>query len=794
MRSFNSCALFVFVVMSVGTVISPPVGAENLFPTFAGSHTVGLWLFDEVNYPHTTLIDASMYEYDLRLMDGGRLDAGKFGNALRVSSGHAICYAGFVGSFPSNCMRRGDGNPSGFWGPTTAPKELATTLADRDWTVEFWLKLSSDPGGGVVVIDLGDNHDPGFTLSLSSAGFEIQDAYAGLKALCPTGVSSGAWRHIAFTRSGSTVRYFVDGQQQSGVNVSSISRQPLPLFQEPSSLADDCRGFNDITSPEWAREHRFNLAVGSDRRGGSVMNGAMIDELRVSDVLIYTSDFSVPGSFARKYDAYGAAVFRPTVPNGAPLRFADGAPSTVPLGQDKYIFIDDAIVDKGQSSGYRMQMNKPGNRQDINFTPESNDWRASVFDGGDGKVYMFIPDSYGSDSGIIRLRTSEDGVNFTSPNWGIHGNNDYIFKGMPAYGSAFVDLNPNVLPEERFKYSGWIANRGIVMFLSPDGIHWRRNETLMLPLVSGGGAETYWDDQRGVYVDFIKRDSSFKTGSCSGGGRRAIMFEAKEGLNAWPFNALASPYYENWPFPAVTCEGPVIMGPNDNGQVYRTRAMKYPWAADAYVAFVWRFQGDQSRQIDLGISRNGVDWRFFAGEQWYISSDGADEVLSLYGIIKREDQIWHYVDYGGAHGGGGGRVYSRLIQRLDGFVSLDADATATVITRPLTFDGQMLNLNIRSNGQSRVAFLDQNGQELPGFGLGDCDPIITDSIVHTVAWRGNASIRRHAGKVVRVKFELENAKLYAFQFSGLSRMAADLNSDGVVNFLDFASVVEGDGF
>ena len=29
------------------------------FPSFADKHTVGLWLFDETDYPYTTLTDAS---------------------------------------------------------------------------------------------------------------------------------------------------------------------------------------------------------------------------------------------------------------------------------------------------------------------------------------------------------------------------------------------------------------------------------------------------------------------------------------------------------------------------------------------------------------------------------------------------------------------------------------------------------------------------------------------------------------------------------------------------------------
>src|SRR5262249_36377117 len=73
---------------------------KSYFPTFADDHTVALWLFDDPEYVHTTITDASVYEYDLQLMGGGRLVPGKFGRALRVTAGPepAVSFAGFQGA------------------------------------------------------------------------------------------------------------------------------------------------------------------------------------------------------------------------------------------------------------------------------------------------------------------------------------------------------------------------------------------------------------------------------------------------------------------------------------------------------------------------------------------------------------------------------------------------------------------------------------------------------------------------------------------------------------------------
>jgi hypothetical protein len=288
----------------------------------------------------------------------------------------------------------------------------------------------------------------------------------------------------------------------------------------------------------------------------------------------------------------------------------------------------------------------------------------------------------------------------------------------------------------------------------------------MLPLVSGGGAETYWDDQRGVYVDFIKRDSSFRTRKYPGSGRRACMFETPEILKPWPFKALQKPYFEGWPMPAVTGEGPVIFSPNKNGQVYRTRAIKYPWAPDTYLAFVWRLGEGERRQVDLGVSRDGVHWKFYADKTWYMTPGDDEEVLSLYGLIRRGDEIWQYADYGGAHGGGRKRTYARLTQRLDGFVSLDAgNKTGSVITRPLVFNGSTLVLNIDAKDPAKVALLNEAGQAFAGFDVSDCDAIKADSIRYVVTWGGKSDVSKLAGKTVRLRFEMQDARLYALQFT-----------------------------
>ncbi|MHC4483188.1 MAG: LamG-like jellyroll fold domain-containing protein, partial [Planctomycetota bacterium] len=722
------------------------------FPSFSDKHTVALWLFDETPYSYNTLTDAGVYEYDLRLFDAG-LAPGKFAHALKTSPGteYNLYYAEWAGKVCKERMRRPKGEPSGLWGPTIAPKKILAALSGQDWTMEFWLKCLSKPDGEVVVLDMGHAYEPGVKMVLEAAAgkFGFGNVYAGYKAACPTDTKSlfdGQWHHIAFTFSAgnSQMKHYLDGRQQNKVSIAAQARKPVPESIIPSSFVrpDGYEVFDKTANARKYRLHRFNLSMGEDRHGAQDLH-AMIDEFRISNVVRYRSDFAVPGTFSRNY---GPNAPQPAAADGSQLLFASNSPKgVVRLGSRKHLFIDDALLDSKQN--LELVCNPPRNRRELNFWPERSAWRPSVVD-VDGKIFLYAPESYGSDKGNTNLRISTDGLNFIKPNLGLYEyegstDNAFVISHRPLYGNFFKDLRPGIGPEEKYKMTAWLSNRGVYLYISPDGIHWRRNETAMLPIISGGDAETYWDDQRGLYVTFLRRDTGHYTKENPGHGRAAVYFDAREVFKTWPFKKLKKPYFHTFSLPCPTGEGPTIFKENETGQVYRTRAIKYPWAPDTYLAFPWRFKADdETRRVDLGVSRDGLHWKFYAAQKWYVEPpEGSDEVLSMYGLIRRGDQIWQYIDEGGAHGSTRGRskprIYARVIQRLDGFVSLGAGQTAgTAVTRPLSFEGNKLTLNVAAAGNVLVEIQDENGKTLPGFSMVDCDAVKTDSIRQVVSWKG----------------------------------------------------------
>jgi hypothetical protein len=90
-----------------------------------------------------------------------------------------------------------------------------------------------------------------------------------------------------------------------------------------------------------------------------------------------------------------------------------------------------------------------------------------------------------------------------------------------------------------------------------------------------------------------------------------------------------------------------------------------------------------------------------------------------------------------------------------------------VLTTPIRFSGDTLTLNFASSvaGGVRVEIQDEAGRPLPGFALADCAPVFGDAHERPVTWLSGARVGTLAGQIVRLRFELQDAHLYAYRFA-----------------------------
>ncbi len=72
-----------------------------------------------------------------------------------------------------------------------------------------------------------------------------------------------------------------------------------------------------------------------------------------------------------------------------------------------------------------------------------------------------------------------------------------------------------------------------------------------------------------------------------------------------------------------------------------------------------------------------------------------------------------------------------------------------------------MNVNAAA-GTMRVAVLDEQEARVEPFSLANCLPVTTDSVRHSIRWRGSDSLASVVGRTVRLKFEFTNAEFYSF--------------------------------
>ena len=109
----------------------------------------------------------------------------------------------------------------------------------------------------------------------------------------------------------------------------------------------------------------------------------------------------------------------------------------------------------------------------------------------------------------------------------------------------------------------------------------------------------------------------------------------------------------------------------------------------------------------------------------------------------------------------------RYTLRLDGFVSVQAPLSGgEIVTRPLKFSGNRLELNVSTSaaGSVGVEIQDAEGRPIDGFRLSDCREIFGDRLDAVVGWTAGPDVGRLAGRTVRLRFVVKDADLYAFRF------------------------------
>ena len=392
----------------------------------------------------------------------------------------------------------------------------------------------------------------------------------------------------------------------------------------------------------------------------------------------------------------------------------------------------------------------------------------------------------------VACAESLDGIHWRRPQLGLievdgssRNNVVWIGVGEESRGtegfSPFIDRNPKCPSDERYKAVGSGAGGGhLWAMVSPDGYRWRMLQDT--PIMSGLPFDSqnlaFYDSFRGEYRAYL-RDNSH--------GIRGIKTATSQDFHHW-----SEPKWLVYSDEAVQ-------------QLYTNQIQPYPRAPHIFVGFPTRYTErkwcaaieamtePEHRRLRAGASerfgtavtdglfmssRDGETFRrwneaFLRPGPRAEGSWAYGDMYQAWGLLETESDLagapqelslfategyWH----------GTSTLFRRYTLRVDGFVSVNAPFRGgEMVTKPLTFSGSRLTLNMATSGAGsiRVEIQNADGKPLDGFSLTDCNEVIGDELARMVSWTGGEDLSQFVGRPVRLRFALTDADLYAVRFA-----------------------------
>ena len=440
---------------------------------------------------------------------------------------------------------------------------------------------------------------------------------------------------------------------------------------------------------------------------------------------------------------------------------AEDPPPAIDIGSRRELFVDDYLIERLSGAEQKLQ------------TPEARDIALvcdAPWEGNTSAYYTLFQDEdrirvyyrgahfdektkKAAHPEFACYAESRDGLKFEKPKLGIvefngSRDNNIVWSGQGTHNfTVFKDANPACAPEARYKALGRGQPNGLYAFQSADGLHWSlmREKAVITDGAFDSQNLAFWHPERKCYFDFHRKGRN---------GVRDIM-------------TATSTDFLNWTQPEFLDYG---NAPTEH--LYTNAIQPYFRAPHLFIGFPTRFQ-PQHEQVEpvFMTSRDGKRFHRWSEALIPITApqdrDGNRSNYMTWGLLSsptnpRELSIYATEAY---YAGPGSRV-RRFVFRTDGFVAIHAAKEGELLTKPLTFSGRSLELNVRTGlkGRVRVELQTPDGQAIAGYSLDECKPFSGDSIAQTVAWKGGDSLDKLAGKPLRIRFVLEDADLFALRF------------------------------
>ncbi len=378
---------------------------------------------------------------------------------------------------------------------------------------------------------------------------------------------------------------------------------------------------------------------------------------------------------------------------------------------------------------------------------------------------------------------SDDGITWTKPDLGLFEfngsmHNNIVWMGDEAAHNftPFLDTNPECPEECRFKALGGEAKSGLMLYVSPDGFHWKRfrDQPVITEGVFDSQNTAFYDNVRHCYVAYTRNVQPLLNRNFF----RAVQRSVSTDMLHW-----SRPEWIE--FGEDTAEM----------ELYTNAILPYYRAPETLIGFPKRFTRDRRTTYDLfagdglpGVSdglfissRDGLHFHRWQEafvrpglqhERWINRNN-----MTAWGIVETPSDIpdtpnelsiytteAYYSDKPN-------RI-RRMTVRLDGFASIQAPyGGGSFSTKLLSFDGEgdsiSLLLNASTSGAGSIAceLLDGDGTPIPGFTMDESVPVYADDIDIPMTWKNGGNLKSLAGKPLALRFQMVDADRYSFRFA-----------------------------
>jgi hypothetical protein len=444
-----------------------------------------------------------------------------------------------------------------------------------------------------------------------------------------------------------------------------------------------------------------------------------------------------------------------------------GAGEPVIVGLQKQLIVDDHVLDEIR-----------GVTRELGQVAKANDGRPIL---AEGRFYGTVL----HDEGRFKLwfrKPGSEGYGYAESSDGLHFEKVADVAGINFAGdyTLAVEIDPHSGDPGRRFLGGYDApGMAAGMAHSADGITWTPDNDGRP--VTGRAADSYnqvlWDPLAQTYRLFTRTDFGTPGGATELRGTRSMANASPQSqptawrsVRAWKFDREGEAEAHRRQIYAVSCW--------IYEEVYFALLSVYEYPSDFSEGTSTDHATRHERDVMnfyIATSRDGDTWDL----GWVYSGTpmiprgpaGAfdkDLLLPASTIVTHDDRHWLY--YAGANERHGNEAvqFERPMALglatlpLDRFVGLAAgDEPGAVTTRPFRLEGDALQVNVDARqGSVRIDLLDENGTPFPDYSASATG---IDDIRWQPAWAAAPQLTALRGTVVRLRFQLQKARLYAFQ-------------------------------